>query len=51
MDIILFCLGLWWFGGLSGLRKRRSKHKRKKGYWKPPLDEYDYEEHIRRNGK
>ncbi|MCM1511111.1 MAG: hypothetical protein NC116_10410 [Clostridium sp.] len=51
MDIILFCLGVWWLGGLLGFRNRRPKHKRKRGYWKPPLDEYDYEEHTRRNGK
>lgn len=51
MDIILFCLGVWWLGGLLGLRNRRPKHKRKRSYWKPPLDEYDYEEHTRRNGK
>lgn len=35
MDIILFCLGVWWLGGLLGLRNRRPKHKRKRSYWKP----------------
>lgn len=51
MDIILLCLGIWCLGGLLGLRKRRPVRKRKSGRWKPPLDAYDYEEHLRRNGK
>lgn len=51
MDVILFFLGIWYFGGLFGLRKRRPRRKRKRGCWKPPLDVYDYEEHLRRNGK
>lgn len=44
-------MGVWYLGGLLGLRKRRPRRKRKRGLWKPPLDVYDYEEHIRRNGK
>lgn len=51
MDIILFFMGIWYLGGLLGLRKRRPRRKRKRGWWKPLLDVYDYEEHLRRNGK
>lgn len=51
MDIILFCLAVWWMGGILGFRKRKPKRRRKSSFWKPSLNEYDYEEHLRRNGK
>lgn len=51
MDIIIFCLAVWCLGGWFGLRKRRPRHKRKKRWWKPSMDVYDYEEHLRRNDK
>ena len=51
MDIILFFAMGWYVAGLLGLRKRKHKSRRKPRYWKPSLNEYDYEEHLRRNGK
>ena len=51
MDIILFLTMGWYIAGILGFRSRKPKHRRKPRYWKPSLNEYDYEEYLRRNGK
>lgn len=51
MDIILLLLAGWWLSGVLGFRKRRKPRKRKRSFWKPDMDEYDWEEFNKRNGR
>ena len=52
MDIILLLLAGWWLSGGLGFRERRKpRHRRKRSFWKPDMDEYDWEEFNKRNGR
>ena len=52
MDIILLLLAGWWLSGVLGFREYRKPHrKRKRSYRKPDMDEYDWEEFNKRNGR
>lgn len=52
MDIILLLLAGWWLSGVLGFRKRKGpRHQRKRSFWEPDLNEYDWEEFNKRNGK
>ncbi len=50
MDIILLLLAGWWLSGVLGFRERKKPH-RKRSFWKPDMDEYDWEEFNKRNGR
>lgn len=52
MDIILLLLTGWWLSGVLGFRERRKpRRRRKRSFWKPDMDEYDWEEFNKRNGR
>lgn len=42
----------WWLSGVLGFRERKKpRRKRKRSFWKPDMDEYDWEEFNKRNGR
>ena len=51
MEIILLLLVGWWLSGVLGFRERKKpRRKRKRSFWKPDMDEYDWAEFNKRNG-
>ena len=51
MEIILILLVGWWLSGVLGFRElKKPRRKRKRSFWEPDLDEYDWEEFNKRNG-